>query len=51
MAVRYYFLLPHARWEIVLKKKSGIYLILFASLLMMAAALFPDMKLPEDRKK
>jgi hypothetical protein len=32
-------------------KKAGIYLILFASLLMMAAALFPDTKLPEDRKK
>ena len=50
-AVRNYFLITACQMGDCPEKKSGIYLILFASLLMMAAALFPDMKLPEDRKK
>lgn len=31
-------------------RKSGIWFMLLASILMLVAALFPDMKLPEDKK-
>jgi hypothetical protein len=50
-AVRNYFLISACQMGDCPAKKSGIYLILITSLLMMAAALFPDMKLPEEKKK
>jgi hypothetical protein len=50
-AVRNYFLITACQMGDCPEKKPGIYLILLASLLMMAAALFPDMKLPEEKKK
>ena len=50
-AVRNYFLITACQMGDCPVKKPGLYLVVLASLLMMAAALFPDMKLPEDRKK
>ena len=50
-AVRNYFLISACQMGDCPEKKPGIYFILLASLLMMAVALFPDMKLPDDRKK
>ena len=50
-AVRNYFLITACQMGDCPAKKPGIYFILLASLVMMTAALFPDMKLPEDRKK
>jgi hypothetical protein len=49
--IRNYFLITACQMGDCPEKKSGIYLILLASLLMMVTALFPDMKLPEEKNK
>jgi hypothetical protein len=50
-AVRNYFSITACEGGECPVKKTGIYLILLASVLMMAAALFPDMKLPGEKEK
>ena len=50
-AIRNYFIISACMGGDCPVKKAGIYLMLLASILMMVAALFPDMKLKEERKK
>ncbi len=48
-AVRNYFALSTCEAGECPVKKAGLYLMMLASLLMLVAALFPDMKLPEKK--
>ncbi len=48
-AVRNYLIISTCRGGECPEKHNGIYLILLASLLMLLAALFPDIKLPEQK--
>lgn len=47
-AVRNYFIITACRAGECPEKHTGIYLILVTSAVMLVAALFPDMKLPEE---
>ena len=49
-AIRNYFIISACQAGDCPEKKLGIFLMLLASLLMLVAALFPDMKLPEKRE-
>ena len=49
-AIRNYFIISACHAGDCPEKKAGIFLMLLASVLMLVAALFPDMKLPEERK-
>ncbi len=48
-AIRNYFIISACQGGDCPVKKTGIYLMLLASILMMVAALFPDMKLVEEK--
>lgn len=48
-AIRNYFMISACLGGDCPVKKTGIYLMLLASVLMMVSALFPDMKLPEEK--
>jgi hypothetical protein len=48
-AIRNYFIISMCRGGECPDKQSGIYLIVLASLLMLIAALLPDMKLPGEK--
>lgn len=50
-AIRNYFIISVCQAGDCPVKKTGIYLMLLASILMMVSALFPDIKLPEEKKK
>jgi hypothetical protein len=49
-AVRNFIIIPGCEGGDCPIKKAGIYLLLFSSLIMMISALFPDMKLPVQKK-
>ncbi len=48
-AIRNYFIISACQGGDCPIKKTGIYLMLLASILMLISALFPDMKLPEEK--
>ena len=48
-AIRNYFIISACQGGDCPVKKTGIYMMLLASALMMVSALFPDMKLPEEK--
>lgn len=48
-AIRNYFVISSCQGGDCPLKKAGLYLMLIASVLMMVSALFPDMKLPEEK--
>ena len=48
-AVRNYFALSACEAGECPVKKAGLYLMMLASVLMLITAMFPDMKLPEDK--
>lgn len=48
-AIRNYFVISSCQGGDCPLKKAGLYLMLIASVLMMLSALFPDMKLPEEK--
>ena len=50
-AIRNYFIISACMGGDCPIKKTGIYMMLLASILMMVSALFPDMKLPEEKNK
>lgn len=50
-AIRNYFILTTCRGGECPDKHMGIYLIVFASLVMLVSALFPDIKLPAQQEK
>jgi len=50
-AVRNYFVITACEGGECPVKKTGIYLALLASVLILIAALFPDMKLPGEKEK
>jgi len=50
-AIRNYFIITACLGGVCPEKKSGIYLMLLASILMLISALFPDMKLKEEKRK
>ncbi len=50
-AVRNYFIITTCRSGECPEKHEGIYLIVLASFIMLISALFPDIKLPEQREK
>ncbi len=50
-AVRNFFELPACEAGDCPVKKIGIYLMMLASVVMLIAALFPDIKLPEQKEK
>ena len=50
-AARNYFIISACRGGDCPERHTGIYLLLLASLLMMVAALFPDIKLPVQKDK
>jgi hypothetical protein len=50
-AVRNFFVLSFCRGGECPEKQTGLYLMLFASLLILVAGLFPDMKLPKKDKR
>jgi hypothetical protein len=50
-AIRNYFIISACRGGDCPEKYNGIYLLLLASALMMVSALFPDIKLPEQKDK
>ena len=50
-AIRNYFIISACMGGDCPVKKTGIYLMLLASILMMVSALFPDMKLPEEKRR
>jgi hypothetical protein len=50
-AVRNYFIISACQMGDCPVKKAGIYILIPASLLMLVAALFPDMKLPGEKEK
>jgi len=49
-AIRNYFIISMCREGECPEKQIGLWLVLFASVLMLIAALFPDIKLKEERK-
>lgn len=49
-AIRNYFIISSCQAGDCPDKQTGIYLIVLSSVLMLLAALFPDMKLPEEKK-
>lgn len=49
--VRNYFIISGCRGGECPEKHNGIYLIFLASLLMLGSALFPDLKIPEQKEK
>ena len=48
-AIRNYLIISACRGGDCPEKHAGIYLVLIASMLMLASALFPDIKLPEQK--
>jgi hypothetical protein len=50
-AIRNYFIISACRGGDCPEKYNGIYLVLLASALMMVSALFPDIKLPQQKDK
>ncbi|MFZ1263437.1 MAG: hypothetical protein WAT34_07985 [Chitinophagaceae bacterium] len=50
-ALRNFFIISACQGGDCPIKKSGIYFMLLASVLMLMSALFPDMKLPEEKRK
>jgi hypothetical protein len=48
-AIRNYFIISACQGGDCPVKKTGLYLMLLASILMLVSALFPDMKLPEEK--
>jgi hypothetical protein len=50
-AIRNYFIISACQGGECPVKKTGIYLMLLASVLMLVAALFPDMKIPEEKRE
>jgi hypothetical protein len=50
-AIRNYFVLASCQGGDCPEKKTGIYLVILSSIIMLAAALFPDVKLPDQNKK
>jgi len=50
-AIRNYFIISACQGGDCPVKKTGIYMMLLASILMMVSALFPDIKLPEEKRK
>ena len=48
-AIRNYFIISACQGGDCPIKKTGIYLMLLASILMLVSALFPDMKLPKEK--
>ena len=49
-AIRNYFVITMCREGDCPEKQAGIYLVLGASIIMLLAALFPDIKLKEEKK-
>ena len=49
-AIRNYFIISACMGGDCPVKKTGIYMMILASVLMMVSALFPDMTLPEEKK-
>ena len=49
-AVRNFFILTACQGGECPDKKSGIYLALIASVVMLISSMFPDMKIPEEKK-
>ena len=49
-AIRNYFIISMCREGECPEKQIGLWLVLFASVLMLIAALFPDIKLNEEKK-
>ena len=49
-AIRNYFIISMCREEECPEKKTGLWLVLLASALMLFAALFPDIELKEEKK-
>lgn len=50
-AVRNYFVITTCRAGECPEKHTGIYLVMVASIILLVAALFPDMKLPDEEIK
>lgn len=50
-AIRNYFIITTCRGGECPEKHEGIYLLVLASFVMLISALFPDIKLPEQREK
>lgn len=50
-ALRNFFIISACQGGDCPLKKSGIYFMLLASVLMLISALFPDMKLPDEKRK
>lgn len=50
-ALRNFFIISACQGGECPDKKSGIYLMLFASVLMLVSSLFPDMKMPQTKAK
>ena len=50
-AIRNYFIISACRGGDCPVKKIGLYIIVLASVVMLVTALFPDMKLPEQKEK
>jgi hypothetical protein len=50
-AIRNYFVLAACSGGECPVRKSGIWLMMLASLLMLVSALFPDMKVPREKRK
>lgn len=48
-AIRNYFIISACQGGDCPIKKTGIFLMLIASILMLVSAMFPDMKLPEEK--
>jgi hypothetical protein len=49
-AVRNFFIIASCQGGECPEKKGGIYFMLLASILMLISSMFPDMKLPEEKK-
>jgi hypothetical protein len=49
-AVRNFFVISACQGGECPEKKTGIYLMLLASVLMLLSSMFPDMKIPEEKK-
>jgi hypothetical protein len=50
-ALRNYFIISACRAGECPEKHTGIFLLVFASLLMLVSSLFPDLKLPEQKTR
>jgi hypothetical protein len=50
-AIRNYYIISSCRGGDCPEKQTGLYLVLLASLLMLASALFPDIELPEQKNR